>query len=111
DWSSDVCSSDLLPGRERLRHVVVGAGVQRGDLLFLVADGGDEDNRRVGPGAQLARHVGAGAVGQQQVEHDRIRRLQAGRGERLLRGGRGRYLVARALEVRRERAQELRLVV
>ncbi len=68
---------EQLADRERLGHVVVGAGVERGDLLVLVADGRDEDDRRLAPRPELAADLGAGAVRQQQVEHDRVRRTAA----------------------------------
>ena len=102
---------EQLPDRERLRHVVVGARVERRDLLVLVADGRDDDDRRVAPGAQLAADVGAAAVGQQEIEHDGVRRVQRGSAQRLGRGCGRLDVVAGAAEVRRERAQELRLVV
>ena len=39
------------PVAERLRDVVVGACIERGDLLVLVTDCGDQDDRRFAPGA------------------------------------------------------------
>ena len=36
---------------DRLRHVVIGPGVERGDLLLLVPDGGEDDYRRGAPRA------------------------------------------------------------
>src|SRR5579884_778503 len=102
---------EQLADRERLRDVVVGAGVESGDLLVVVADRGDEDDRRLAPLAQAATHLAAGAVGQQQVEDDGVGRPQPRGRERG--GGRLRRLdlVARAAQVGREGAQELRLVV
>ena len=92
---------EQLADRERLRHVVVGARVERGDLLVLVADRRDDDDRRLAPRAQLAAHLGAGAVGQQQVEDDRVGRLQRRGAERLLGGRRRVDVVAGAAQVRR----------
>ena len=100
-----------LADRKRLRHVVVRAGVERGDLLVVVADGRDEDDRRAAPRAQLPADVTSRAVGQQQVEDHRVRRTQRRRGQRLLRRRGGVDLVARAAQVRIERPKELRLVV
>ena len=47
-------AGDQLVDPDRLRDVVVGARVERGDLLALVADRGEHDHRRRAPGAQLA---------------------------------------------------------
>ena len=44
---------------DRLGDVIVGAGVERRDLLALVADRREDDHRRAAPRAQLAAHVGA----------------------------------------------------
>ena len=71
---------EQLLDAERLRHVVVGARVERRDLLGLVADDGEDDHRRAAPGAQLARDVGAAAVGQHEVEHDGVGRVRGERG-------------------------------
>ena len=60
---------------------------------------------------ELAADVRAAAVGQHEVEDDRLGRVQAGGGERLLRGRRRLHLVAGAAQVRLERAEDLRLVV
>ena len=54
---------EQLLDAERLRHVVVCAGVQRGYLLGLVADDGEDDDGRGAPCAELAGDVGAAAVG------------------------------------------------
>ena len=43
-----------LVDAERLGDVVVGAGIERGDLLVLVADGREDEDRDVRPAAQLA---------------------------------------------------------
>ena len=102
---------EQLADRERLRHVVVRAGVERRDLLVVVADSRDEDDRRRAPRPQLSADVASRAVGQQEVEDHRVGRPERRRGQRL-RGRRRRVdLVARAAQVRGERAQELRLVV
>ena len=52
---------EQLVAAERLRHVVVGAGVERGDLLLLFSDRGEDEDRRRRPRAQLAADVGAAA--------------------------------------------------
>ncbi len=94
---------EQLVDAERLRHVVVGAGVERRDLLALLADRREHDHRRVGPGAELAADVGAAAVGQHEVEDHRGRRLRGRRAERR-RGGRGRVDRVAGAAQRRRRA-------
>ena len=42
-------SCEQLVTAERLRHVVVRAGVERGDLLPLLADGGKDEDRDGAP--------------------------------------------------------------
>src|SRR4051794_10603663 len=60
-----------LVGAERLRHVVVGAGVERADLLALVADRAEHDDREGAPAAHLLADLDTAAVGQDEVEdHD-----------------------------------------
>ena len=53
-WSrAPQCSSEAgqeLVDPERLRHVVVRTGVECQDLLVLVADGGEDEDGRIGPG-------------------------------------------------------------
>ena len=68
-------SCEQLVDAERLRDVVVRAGVERGDLLALLPDRGEDDHRRVAPGPELAAHVGAAAVGQHEVEDHRRGRM------------------------------------
>ena len=102
---------EQLVDADRLRHVVVGAGVERRHLLVLVADRREHDHRCRGPRAQLAADVDAGAVRQHEVEDHRVRRAHRRRRERRL-GGVGRLdLVAGAAQARPQRAQDLRLVV
>src|SRR5439155_26459215 len=96
---------------ERLRHVVVRAGVERGDLLGLVADDGEDDDRRRAPRAQLARDVGAARVRQHEVEDHRVGRTHRRQRQRLLPRRRRVDLVAGAAQARLERAEDLRLVV
>ena len=42
-------AGEQLVHSERLRHVVVGARVESGDLLLLVADDGEDEHRGVAP--------------------------------------------------------------
>src|SRR5205814_8183660 len=78
------------------------------DLLVVVADRRHEDDRHVAPLAQAAGHLVARAVGQQQIEDDRVGRAERRGGERLRRGGGRIDVVPGATEVRRERTPELR---
>ena len=75
---------EQLSDRERLRDVVVGARVEGGDLLVLVADGRHDDDRRFAPrrGAPGTPRCRVPS-GQQQVEDDRVGRLRRRRAERL----------------------------
>jgi hypothetical protein len=70
-----------LSHRERLGHVVVGAGVERADLVAGAAPAGQHDDRQPVPAAQLDDDVGAGGVGQ--VENDRVRRPAGGQSNSL----------------------------
>ena len=79
------------PGQElvephRLRDVVVGAGVERGDLLVLVAHRREHDHGCRAPGAELAAHLGSSPVRQDQVEDHGIRRAHRRLGQRPLGG-------------------------
>ena len=60
-----------LAGAERLGHVVVGAGVERGDLVALLAARRQHDDRHRAPLAQPPDDLQAVHVGQAEVEdHD-----------------------------------------
>ena len=102
---------EQLAHRERLRHVVVGAGVERGDLLRLVADGGDDDDRHAAPATHLAADVDAAAVRQDQVQQHRVGRPVRQCVERLLLR-RGRVdLEAGVAQHHAQATDDLRLVV
>jgi len=102
---------EQLVDAEGLRYVVVGAGVERRDLLGLVADDREHDHRRAAPRAQLAADRGAAPVRKDEVEHDRVRRVRGDGGQRTLRGLGRLDVVARPAQARSERAEDLRLVV
>ena len=68
-----------LARREGLGQVVVGALVQRLDLVGLVGAHRQDEDRRRHPGAQLAADLDAAAVGQRQIEHHEVGRLVDGR--------------------------------
>ena len=73
-----------LVGRIGLGDVVVRPRVQRRDLLGLVADGRDDQDRRLAPRAKPPADLETAAVGEQEVEEDGVRGPQACRLERLL---------------------------
>ena len=64
---------DQLLRAERLRHVVVGAGLQPGHLVAFVDPRRQHDDGNVGMLAQRARDVEAMHVGQTEVEDDQVR--------------------------------------
>ena len=66
-----------LAGAERLDEVVVGAGVERLDLVLLAGAGRQHEDGHVRPGAQVADQVDAVAVRQAEVEHDQVRPARA----------------------------------
>src|SRR3546814_19550953 len=88
DWSSDVCSSDLteqgagpidqLPGRERLRHVVVGTQIEALAALELAALARQHhDPDTVEPPAGAVRLVDGVAIAPRQhdVEPHQVRQV------------------------------------
>jgi hypothetical protein len=71
---------------ERLGHVVVGAGIERGDFLAFVGAHGQHDHRHLRPLAQARQHLMAVEVGQAEVEDHQVgamrRHAPAGRPRR-----------------------------
>ena len=61
-----------LAHAEGLGHVVVGAGVERGDLVALLAARGEHDDRHLAPLPQPADHLQAVHIGQAQVQNDDV---------------------------------------
>src|SRR5437870_13445445 len=62
-----------LRERERLRDVVVGAGIETDDTVVDAVAGGEENDR--GPaavGAQAPTHLEAVGLGDHHVEHDGV---------------------------------------
>ncbi len=103
---------EQLVDPERLGDVVVGAGVERADLLPLVTDRRQDDDRQPAPAADLAAHLDSLPVGELEIEHDRVRRAA-----RRSRRGPARWVsaastvVARLAEDQPQAADDLRLVV
>ena len=61
-----------LAHAERLGDVVVGTGVERGDLVALRLARREDDDGHVGPAAEAGDHVEAGDVGEAEVEDDEV---------------------------------------
>ena len=80
---------------ERLRDVVVGAGVERGDLVALGVAHREHDDRHLGPAPQASDHVDAVDPGQAEVEHDHVGVLAGREVERVLAVGRDVDVVTR----------------
>ena len=104
-------TGDELPRAERLGDVVVGAGLERADLLVLVVDGGQDEDRCVGPLAQAAGDLDPVAIGQDDVDDRHVRRVQRGGVERLLRRRRRDDLEAGIAQHDAQRPEDLSLVV
>ena len=68
---------------EGLRQVVVGAGVERRDLVVLAAAGRDHDDRHAAPLADPPRQIDAVAVGQAEVQQDQLGVVRRRRDQRL----------------------------
>ena len=64
---------EKFAGAEGLADVVIGAGVERRDLVPLLASRRQDDDRDGGPLAQPTNHFEAVHVGQSQVDDDDIR--------------------------------------
>ena len=86
---------------ERLADVVVGAGLEAGDAVVGVAQGGEHDDRHVRPVdvAQDAAHLQAAEAGQHHVEHDHVRSDCGGRARALGAAGGDLHRQSVALEV------------
>src|SRR6185295_3428864 len=63
---------------ERFGDVVVGAGVERGDLVGAAGAAGQHDDGDGGPAAEAADDLGALHVGQAEVEDDEVGALAGG---------------------------------
>ena len=96
---------------ERLFDIIVGAEIERGDLLGLAVARRQDEDRRGSEFARLGQHVLAVHVGQAEIEHDDIGRRIGDQPQRLAPGGGVQHLIARRLQRRAQEAQDLRLVV
>ena len=68
----DAHARQQLVHAERLGQIVVRAGVERRDLVFLAAARGDHDDGDAAPLAKAARDIDAVAVGKAEVEQDHV---------------------------------------
>src|SRR5581483_2480869 len=96
---------------ERLGHVVVGAGVEGGDLHRLGPPRRQHDDRDRRPAAQPLRHLDAVDAGQPEVEDDRVWLVAGRERERFLPRRGERHVVAAGAQPDVERPAHRRLVV
>jgi hypothetical protein len=100
-----------LAHRERLGHVVVGAGIERADLVAGAGPAGQHDDRRPVPAAQLDDDLGATDVGQAEVEDDRVRQSAGGQCQRLPPCACSHHVIQPGPEVDPQGSLQLRLVL
>ena len=78
-----------LPHAERLRHVVVGAGIEASNLVGLLAPRREHDDGHEGvEAAELLAHLVAVHVRQHEVQEDHVGALGTGLTQAFLAGGR-----------------------
>ena len=102
---------EKLTNREGLAHVVVGAGVQRADLVRVLAARADHDDGHDGPRADGADDLDAVDVGKPQVKQDDVRRGRCGERDSLATRGRALVRVAVRVERGRDEGADLRVVL
>ena len=74
---ADPPQGDPKPGQqllhgEGLGEIVIGAGVQGGDLVAVLAAGGDDNDGQIAPGADFLNEGDAVHIGQAQVQQDHV---------------------------------------
>ena len=99
-------AGEQLLGVERLRDVVVGAGVERAHLLRLLVAGGQHDHGHVAERAQAAQHVEPVEVGEAEVEDHDVGAAVGGDHDRRLAGRGLEHLEVAAAQRRAQRAPE-----
>ena len=104
-------ASEELVHAERLGDEIVGAGVERGDLVPLGAAGGEDDDRHTRPLAQPAHDVEAIHPRESEIEDDDVGVVDGGQFEGLLTGAGEQHVVAAGREVGVQRPLDGRLVV
>src|SRR5919106_1084182 len=100
-----------LTDRERLRDVVVGAGIERGDLVVLRLPHGEHEHRRLGETAQAADHFMSVDAGEAEVEDNQVDGIGCEDVEGGLSARCGKDLVAARPQARLDGAADLRVVV
>ena len=101
---------EQLLGVERLRDVVVGAGVEGPDLLRLLMVRGEDDDRHRGERADAAQHLEAVDIGESEVEDDEVGRAARSDDDRFLAGGDVEHLEVAAAHHRAQRAPQRGIV-
>ena len=96
---------------ERLLDVVVGAEIERFDLLRLAVPRGENDHRRLRELADFAQDILAVAVRQPEIEHDEIGRPGRGVAKSLRARLRRQDLIAGGRQGDVQKALDLRFVV
>ena len=100
-----------LVQRKRFGDVVVGAQLERQDLVDLLILGREHDDRHGAELANLLARFDAVEHGQHDVEHDEVRLLALRHRDRAAPVARRDDRVAAALQVEAQRLQDRRLVV
>ena len=93
---------EQLLDRKRLSQVVIGAGIERSDLVRVLAARRDHDDRHARPRAHRLHHLDAVHIGQAQIEQHNARRLRRSGGD----GGVGGLHSHMAQTVRLERGDD-----
>jgi hypothetical protein len=96
---------------ERLRDIVIGAGVERFHLVHAVGPAGQHDDRGLGPAAQALDHLHPVQVGQAEIEDHQVGRVAAGHLECLGSGRRDMHVVVPHPQVDPQGPQDLRFIV
>ena len=103
-----------LAQAEGLTDVVVGAGLEAGHAIGLGRAAGQHEDahvRRLGGGLELAADLGAGDVGQVQIEQDQLGTLPLRALEGVFSGRRQRRAVAVLAQLRVEQALQLAVIL
>ena len=93
---------EQLLDRKRLGQIVVGAGIERANLVRVLAARRDHDDRHARPCAHRLHHLDAVHIGQTQIEQYNARCLRRGGGD----GGMGGLHSHMAQAVRLERGND-----
>ena len=97
--------------RKRLGQVVVGTGIERANLVRILAARRDHDNRHGRPRAHRLDHLDAIHIGQTQVEQHNARRLRRGRRDGSMGGLHGNVAHAMRLERGNDEVADGRIVL